>query len=101
MATRLELQTLLESLAGVSKVYFQPPEDVRLEYPCIVYVKSKVDSRYADNLPYNTHNGYNIQVLDSNPDSLIPSLVAQLPSAKFVTRYRKNNLYHDVYSIYF
>lgn len=101
MATRLDLQTLLSGLTGVSKAYYQPPEDVRMDYPCIVYVKSAQPSGYADDIPYKRSTGYRVTIMDTNPDSLIPSLVAQLPTAKFITRFRKNNLYHDVYSIYY
>jgi hypothetical protein len=35
MAPRLQLQTLLETLT--EHVYFQPPENLKVQYPCIVY----------------------------------------------------------------
>ena len=34
---RSDFQTVLESIPGVEKVYFQPPESVKLVYPCILY----------------------------------------------------------------
>jgi hypothetical protein len=35
MGQRAELQILLESIT--EHVYFQPPENVALEFPCIIY----------------------------------------------------------------
>jgi len=33
MGTRLELQNLLENILGSRNVYFQPPENLKLNYP--------------------------------------------------------------------
>ena len=37
MDRRLELQSKLEKLNNVNKVYYQPPNSVMLQYPCIIY----------------------------------------------------------------
>ena len=49
MDRRLKLQTLLESIKGVSKVYFQPPETVKMSYPCIVYLLDADKGLHANN----------------------------------------------------
>lgn len=82
-------------------VYFQPPATVRMSYPCIVYTWSNDDTIYADNRPYRSMKAYDVMVIDKNPDSEIPGKVAELPMAKFKTRYQKENLYHTVYGLYF
>ena len=38
--TRLTLQTKLEDLLGSKHVYYQPPENLKMEYPAIRYSKS-------------------------------------------------------------
>ena len=40
MASRLNLQDKLEEVLGSKQVYFQPPESLKLKYPCIVYSRS-------------------------------------------------------------
>ena len=99
MGTRLELQTLLETVC--SNVYFQPPETVKMIYPCILYSRNKVDTTFADNLPYSHTVGYKVTVIDKDPDSLIPEKVSMLPMCLFDRHYTINNLNHDVYNIYY
>lgn len=99
MGTRVELQELLERIT--SHVYFQPPASVRMSYPCIVYTLDRVDTRYANNKPYNHHKSYSVMVIDKNPDSEIPDAIAELPMSSFKTKYTKDNLNHFVYKLYF
>lgn len=101
MGDRLDLQTLLESISGVSKVYFQPPSTVNMVYPCIVYQRTDINIKHANNNPYSHKKGYTITVIDKNPDSTIPDRVGLLESANFDRRYVGDNLYHDVFTIYF
>lgn len=97
---RLDLQMLLERLLTTTNVYFQPPETVKMKYPCIVYTLSSADTRFADNNPYTVKKRYTITVIDYNPDSKIPDQVAGLPMCIFERFYTQNNLNHWVYNIY-
>jgi hypothetical protein len=99
MGTRVQLQTLLETF--VDNVFFQPPESLKLTYPCIIYSRSTDVKRFASNNPYNRVLGYTVIVLDANPDSEIPAMVADLPMSDFNRSYRKNNINHDVFTVYF
>ena len=101
MGNRLELQTLLENTLGSRNVYFQPPESIKLKYPCIIYTRNAGTTRYADDLPYVIRTQYQITVLDYNPDSEIPGKVAKLQLCRFNRAYTANNLNHDVFSIYY
>ena len=101
MGTRLGLQQLLKDLLGTGNVYYQPPETVKLVYPCIVYAKNAEGVIYADNSPYKNHQGYKVTVIDTDPDSLIPAKISRLPLSKFSVHYTKDNLNHDVYNIYY
>lgn len=75
MASRLNLQTELSSISGVSKVYFQPPANTNLEYPCIVYSRTQGNSIYANNKNYRHLKSYNVTVIDRNPDSGIADYI--------------------------
>ena len=48
--TRLTLQIKLEDLLGSKHVYYQPPENLKMEYPAIRYSKSDEEDIYANNL---------------------------------------------------
>jgi hypothetical protein len=99
MGQRLTLHQILETIAP--KVYFQPPTNVRLEYPCIVYHRDFADTKFADDEPYNHTKRYMIIVIDRDPDSEIPDKVAALPMSLFNRFYTADDLNHDVYNVYF
>jgi hypothetical protein len=93
------LHQLLETITP--KVYFQPPTNVRLEYPCIVYHRDFADTKFADDKPYNHTKRYMVIVIDRDPDSQIPDKVAALPMSLFNRFYTADDLNHDVYNVYF
>jgi|SRR5580765_6815141 hypothetical protein len=99
MGTRLQLHQLLEEF--VPNVYFQPPTNVKLHYPCIVYRRDFAYTKFADDLPYDHTIRYSITVIDQDPDSQIPSKVAAMPMSLFNRFFTVDNLNHDVYSVYF
>lgn len=98
---RSQLQTLLEGLVGSGKVYFQPPESVQMEYPCIVYARDGSDSRFADNDPYKIVKRYQVTVIDRDPDSEIPDKVEELRLCTRSAFFTSENLNHDVFILYF
>ena len=101
MAPRLQLQSLLEEILETDKVYFQPPTNVVLTYPCIVYKRDFAETKFADNAPYDRTLRYQVTVMDKNPDSEIPSKIAALPMCLFDRFYTADNLNHDVFNLFF
>lgn len=101
MAPRLELQAILKTLLGSDNVYFQPPESLKMNYPCIVYKRDNANTEFADNHPYAHMRRYMVTVIDRNPDSDIPLKVAALPLCRFSRFYTADNLNHDVYNLFF
>ena len=99
MAHRLLLHQLLETFT--ENVYFQPPTNIQLKYPCIIYKRDFAHTEFADDKPYNHTLRYMIMVIDPDPDSEIPSKVASLPLCLFNRFYTADNLNHDVYNVYF
>lgn len=94
------IDSITESQAS-KHVYFQPPETVKMEYPCIVYERSTAKTTFAENLPYHYTQGYTVTVIDKNPDSLIPIEIAKLPMCTFDRHFTVDNLNHDVFNIYY
>lgn len=99
MAPRLDLQMLLETI--VPNVYFQPPTNVQLVYPCIVYERDSGDTKFADDKPYSHTVRYQIVVIDRDPDSPILAQIAALPMCLFNRFYSADNLNHNVYNLFF
>lgn len=101
MAPRLELQALLETLLGTSNVYFQPPANVQMQYPSIVYNWDRTDTLFADNSSYRHIKRYQLTVIDRDPDTSIPNRLAQLPLCQHQRSFVANNLNHYVYNLFF
>ena len=101
MDRRLKLQTILEEIPKVKKVYFQPPENIQLVYPCIIYVKVQGWNQHADNNKYANRMRYTLTVIDRDPASTISLDVEALPYCSFTSHFITDNLNHDVFSLYF
>ena len=101
MASRLELHEELCTLLGSRYVYYQPPASVKMQYPCIRYRKYTIDNTHADNLPYLQFHGYELTVIDKDPDSWIVEAVSKLPRCRFNRSYYADNLNHFVFILYY
>ena len=101
LTQRLTLQLLLEDLLGTENVYFQPPASLRMRYPCIVYSRDRINSTFADNQTYNAKTRYQVTYIDQNPDSPIPTKIADLPLCTHSNFFTADNLNHDVFTLYF
>lgn len=82
-------------------VYYQPPESVRLQYPCIIYNRRTGETSYADNKPYRFDYCYTVTYIDPNPDSDVPLEIAKLPMCKMDNCFTSDNLNHTVFIIYY
>ena len=101
MAQRLDLQALLVEILDSDHVYFQPPSNVQMVYPCIVYNRETIIPTWAHNKPYQLHNRYLVTVIDRDPDSEIPDKVANLPLCVHDRFYTADNLNHHVFKLFF
>ena len=75
---RLKLDAILRQIVkdacGKENVYYQPPANLRMSYPCICYER---------------------------PDSKITKALMQMAKCRYDRPYKADNLYHDVITIYF
>lgn len=98
---RLELDNQLRSILGSANVYFQPPENKQMKYPCIVYNVDSVFDLFADNQKYLYDKGYMVTYIDWDPDSPVLEALLKMPMCSFVRHYESDGLNHDVFLIYF
>lgn len=96
---RLELHEILCELLGSRNVYYQPPANVQMKYPAIVYSRYDIENTSADNLTYKQDHFYQVTVIDSNPDSETVYKVSLLPMCIYDRHYTADNLNHDVFTI--
>lgn len=101
MASREDLQNMLEKLAGSRNVYFDPPQSVRMKYPAIVFSRNGFDHIHADNAVYNQFNSYKVTVIDEHPDGELYKKVLKLPYCKWNQHFKSDNLNHDVFTLYY
>lgn len=99
MAPRQQLHDILQTITD--NVYFQPPENVKLVYPCIIYNRDFIETKFADNEPFSLTKRYMVTVIDRDPDSDIPNQVAKLPMSTFNRWFAADGLNHDVYQVFF
>ena len=102
MVRRFKLHEALESLLGNDHVYFQPPESLKMEYPCIRYKRDTGYTRYANDMPYNFKTRYSITYITRDPDDpFVEKLAYAFPTIEHDRFYTMDNLNHDVFTLYF
>lgn len=102
MASRLELQEKLTDLIGNGNVYFQPPESVKIKYPCFVYKRTRPYNANADNQSYLFMYGYNILYIDRDPDNdMTERMLKSFKRIEAGSAYTADGLYHYSFELYF
>ena len=99
---RIDLHKELLDLFSPNKVYYAPPESIKLEYPCIVYNRDYINLKKADNKNYARFNRYQLTVIDRDEDNpIIEQILDKYVGASYDQHFISNNLYHDVISLYY
>jgi hypothetical protein len=98
---RIELHETLKTLFGNDNVYYRPPENLKMSYPCIRYTRDNIRSLKADNISYRNTSRYTITVIDKKPDNEVIEKLLDLPMSSFDRHYESDNLNHDVIIIYY
>lgn len=101
MGTREELDALLCEKLDSEYVYFQPPEDMKISYPCIVYSLNGHFDRRADNDNYHRRREYSLVYITRDPDDEMIEKLADLPYCSMGRPYSSDNLHHYPYTIYY
>ncbi len=103
---RLDLHNIFIDFLGtrgapVSRVYFQPPATIKMEYPCIIYKRYNRKDFFSNDRVYLGMQQYLVTIVDKNPDSLIPDKILTLPYCSYSTHFAVDGLNHDVYTLYY
>lgn len=99
--SRIKLSNTLHSILRNDNIYYQPPESVKLKYPCIIYSRSDINATKADNINYHNSYFYNIILISKTVDPAEISSLMSLPGISFDRMYISDNLYHYVFTIFY
>lgn len=100
MDHRRQLQTTLEAIDGVKKVYFDPPVSTKLEYPCIKFSLNRRTATYADNTKYLKGEQFVVIFITRDVISATAVLdqLEELPFMSWDRGYVTEGLHHYVYT---
>ena len=98
-----DLHAYLQEVVGPDiKVYFQPPENFKISYPCIVFERTNALVDYADNNPYRINKRYTVTLISKTADNeeTLDKLL-NLPLCTYDRQFINDNLVHDVFTIFY
>lgn len=101
---RRALHTILTELLGSTNVYFQPPSNVLMKYPCFLYNQSPLYNLRADDKNYLYMGHYSLTYIDSNVERAMAMKMKILDSFEHISferNFTSENLNHDVYNLYY
>lgn len=102
MDRRLKFREELADVMEDCKLYFQPPNGTKLKYPCAIYKLQNIDIDHADDKVYKNMKGYQVTIIDADPDSAYPDrLMDQFRHIRFDRFFTNDNLNHYVFTIYY
>lgn len=100
MADRLYLHDLLTNLLESRNVYFDPPESVKIKIPAIRYTYKPDVTLDANDGNYITFAGYEVILIDYDPDSEYVTKLKSIQYSRFVNHYTVDGLHHWVFNLY-
>lgn len=99
--SRIDLQTELETILGNRNVYFQPPENVKLKYPCIIYNLSNINTKKADDINYLSNDRYDVTLIHRDPENEVFSTLQEIPYCSLDRTFVTENLYHYTFTLFY
>ena len=100
---RLELDDKLRSLLPEDwHLYFNPPNNLGLSYPALVYTDTSGDTKFADNKMYIFDRQYELTFIYEDPDDETPfNVMSQLDYCRANRHFVTENLYHYTMVLYY
>lgn len=93
----------LAELVNTGKVYFQPPANVHLEYPCFVLHRNEAYQPKADDFNYLYRPSYKVSYINRDePDpDVIQQVLERFPHCHYTGHTVVDNLHHDYFTIFY
>nr|DAD73345.1 MAG TPA: tail completion protein [Siphoviridae sp. ctKm44]DAE09866.1 MAG TPA: tail completion protein [Siphoviridae sp. ctJdE31] len=81
------------------KLFYNPVSNTNLTYPCILYKRSAVRQRHADNIRYHTHESYEITVIDKRVESPVIDILLDSQYCVYENEFIVDNMHHTILKI--
>lgn len=95
---RMKLKEQLEELLGTEHVYFQPPENLKMSYPCFVYERRTGDNANANDSVYRFTQTYDLTYISKNPDDgMVEKVMRKFPGVRYDRHFTYGNIHHDTF----
>lgn len=100
MRTYRDLLHMLQQAVGHIRVYFQPPENLKIEYPAVVFHLSKIEIDHASDMPYKGAKEYSVTLITKDPEPDVIDEILKIPYSSLDTTYISDGMNHFVFTVY-
>lgn len=104
MNSRTDFHSELCAQQGTNYIYFDPPENIQMHYPCIRYQIAKDSIKRANNKLYFSSVGYELIVINKDQDAgmtLVKKILGHFMLSTFNRHYISDGLHHFVLTIFY
>lgn len=105
MPTRIELHTKLIEVTKLDskRVYYQPPSNIHLVYPCLIYSQDTPSVLPADNkVSYKLNKKYSITYITKEADSdIIDRMLENFQLISADRPFISDDLYHYPFTLFY
>lgn len=100
MHTYKDLLYLLRQAVQHDRVYFQPPENLKIGYPAIVFHLSNIEIDHASDAPYKGTKEYSVTLITKDPEPDVIDEILKIPYSSLDTTYISDGMNHFVFTVY-
>lgn len=100
MRTYKDLLNLLRKAVDHNRVYFQPPENLKIGYPAVIFHLSKIKVDRADDSPYKGEREYSVTLITKEPEPEVLDEILKIPYTTLDTTYIADGMNHFVFTTY-
>lgn len=95
-----DLLHLLQQAVQHDRVYFQPPENLKIQYPAVVFHLSKIEIDRASDVPYKGAKEYSVTLITKDPEPDVIDEILKIPYSSLDTTYISDGMNHFVFTFY-
>ena len=101
MLKRVDIQEKFKFLLGSNNVYYQPPANLKMKYPAIVYSLDGLDVKRFDNTKLINKNCFSVtHIYRNESENLVETMLKNFEYISFDNRSIVDGIYNDHYTIY-
>ena len=97
-----ELRDIQEDILGYEHTYFDPPENIRMQYDAVVYTRTGFNVKPANNKSYLIRDEYKLEVISRDSETLVPHAIqSHFSLCSPGKSFKANNFFHFPFTIYY